>query len=875
MNENFDGFLSHDMAVFGDPYRSGYATCAYSIVAPVLQNSSIEFHNLCEAEGRSMLRLLKPDTHLQVAWNITSDCSNVLIHYFDRTESGALSPFSRRERHERFVRYSKLMEARELRFERVCLYFSRPFSLKGGDPEKLLQAESDGFQALESELRNCFQRLGGRVERLTTQQIFAEQFRFCNPAQTEVPIYDPDHGLLMNCLTSEGNAVISNDGGFYMDDRYFGFLTLKSLPQATCAGLIQHLTALPICEFGITVNVVPLDTNREIEKEETEINRLRKSLPHGKQQRSVTTLDRRMRRVQRLASNEEVAFKAQILIRVWATDLPTLQAKLETLKSAITRMQMAKFFAPAFPTTARNYFRAAFPGWCWDSCQDFCHLIEDAPLSNLLPISGSPVLANAEALYDGANRNLIGVNSFINGAPQHLMVVGKTGSGKSALLIDLLSQTSADSAYTVIVDNGLSHETYCRVEDPAMRSLVITPNGTACFNYLDTGGEPLSPEHLVNAVSVAHEMAGRKADENADDKRRAVLSRCLNEFLTDHCHDWLRDDPERFRAVARYSVVLDQMDTDGQAQTLIERHRWFITWAESHEREAKRLLENVSESDIHSVSAERLRCLSFVFMSADQAPRHGQLQQWLELASMGDAPDREETSDLAIHLKAWCEEGGMYGPIFDGANNVNLNGRWVHIELGQISVAAHQLHRVAAVVTINRISNQIHRLPRNQRKRVVFEEVGSFLSFPGGEKIIREFFETMRKYNCWVVAVVQQVGILRECGASLLGNIRMAVLLKQSSPAEVELLGKLFELPESTRETLLRFPEPSRERGAPFLLWKSGVAFPEIVTGHHVASVEMLYVSSSSGDHHEARKNALAKYDDVLTGVIEEAAKIY
>lgn len=871
MNENFDGLLAHDMAIFGDPYKAAYSACGFAIVAPVLTNSSIAFLNQYEAELRSMLRMLKLGTRMQVAWNLESDCSHVLLHYYDQTNAAKLSSFEKRERHERFARFSKRMDAGHLRFERVCVYFSRPMSLKGDDSEQLLKAESESFHLVENELLNCFQRLGGKVERLKTDQLFAEQFRFCNPAQTHIPDYDPSQNLMGNCLTSEGNAVASTDSGFFMDGYFFGFVVLSNLPQATCSGLIQILTELPICDFGITVNVIPLDTNREIEKEEAEIDKIKRSLKNGGQQRSITVLNEREQRVRRLASNEDIPFQMQMIIRAWDESHQGLQIRLGEIKSAITRMQMAKFFSLSFPTSARNYFRASFPGWCWDQCQDFCHLIEDAPLSNLLPISGSPSLGNAEALYDGANGNLIGVNSFINGAPQHAIVLGKTGSGKSALLIDLLSQTSPNYSLTVIVDNGLSYQTYCQVCDPKMMSMVIKPNSSSTLNYFDTGREPLCPENLADMVAVAHQMAGTRPDQDSDRMRHAVLLRCIHDFLLDFADDWISGESGRREEVAKYAIILERIDSGGL--TLIERHRHFIQWAKTSRDLAQESYEGIKVEECWRVPTDSIRQLAFVFICPKEAATHGGFQQWLEMESMGDASDRDEVGILATLLKPWCADGGLYGAIFDGVNNVSLKGEIVHIEMGQIPESAADLRNLAALVITNQIRNAILRLPRNQRKRVVFEELGSLLAIPGGAKIVREFFETMRKYNCWVVGVVQQLGILKECGASLLGNIRMAFLLKQSSIAEVEILADAFELPYSARETLLRFPEPSRERGAPFLIWKSGGSFPEIVIGYHIASREMLYVSSSSGEDFEKRKEALSKYDDMLDGIIAESSK--
>lgn len=877
-NSFLDGFVSHGLAVLSDSLKKTYVSCGFEAVTPAFENASLNHLNQCEAEFRSLLRLLRPGSRLQVSWTLDSACGDTLLHYYDSTNAAGLSAFARRERHERFTRYSKAMEAGQLRFQRVRIYFSQPFTGKG-DMARVLEAESNGFDLLESEIRGSFERLGGRVSRLDDAALFSGMFSFCNPSQHQVgdieKLYDPTRSLMANCLTSEGNAT---DSGFFMDGRYFGFLVVKSLPQATCSGLIQHLTSLPIRDFGITANVVSLDVGKEIEKEEVEIGRIRRSLQSGGQQRAATALDQKIQRVQKLAANEEVPFSVQIIIRAWDETQHGLQTKLGILKSAVTRMQLAKTYSPVFANSSRSYFRASFPGWCWDKFRDFNHLIGDAPLANLLPISGSPDLGNAEALYDGANGNVIGINTFLgedgSESPQHALVCGKTGSGKSCMVIDLLTQTSPGYSFTVIVDSGLSYQTFVRTVDPNCEPLIVKPNGKVTFNYLDSQHEPLSSELLVDAVAVAHQMAGRRGDEDADLMRRAVLSRCVNQFYRDFAQDWLMEDPSRLREVARYAVVLQKMETGGQKASLLERHRRFNLWATANPRDADEAFQSVSDQEIQRVSADVIQRLACAFMPPNQAPTHSQFQQWLELESMGDASDREEVGVLATLLRPWCADGGLYGSIFDGENNVRFKGKIVHLELGQIPDSAPDLRSLTALVITNQIRNEILRRPRNVRKRIVFEELGSLLAIPGGEKIVREFFETMRKFHTWVCAVCQQLQSLRECGASLLGNIRLAILMKQSSPQEIEILTKAFELPDSASETLSRFPEPNKDHGAPFLCWRNNSTHPEIVAGFHVASPEMLFVSSSGGGHFEQRQEALAKYDDVLDGIIAESAKV-
>jgi hypothetical protein len=175
--KNLEGFLTDNIAVFGDPHQSGYSSCGFSIVGLVYAHSSIHYCNHLEAALRTMLRQLKPGLRMQVAWHLSHDCSEVLLDYYDRTNESNLTPFVKGQRHERFARFSKRMEDGLTRFESVTIYFSRPFSLKGGDESHLLKAEAESYQILESDLRNCFQSLGATVRRLNTKQLFERMSR--------------------------------------------------------------------------------------------------------------------------------------------------------------------------------------------------------------------------------------------------------------------------------------------------------------------------------------------------------------------------------------------------------------------------------------------------------------------------------------------------------------------------------------------------------------------------------------------------------------------------------------------------------------------------------------------------------------------------
>ena len=133
---------------------------------------------------------------------------------------------------------------------------------------------------------------------------------------------------------------------------------------------------------------------------------------------------------------------------------------------------------------------------------------ENRYVADMLPFSATFTghLGTAEAIYDGPARNLVGIKTFSGtdgvATPQHAVLLGMSGAGKSVTVCDLLSQTEANFAYTVIIEEGLSYEIYTRTVAPDARPIIIQPDGDLTINYLDTNGLPLTAEHLSSAMAL-------------------------------------------------------------------------------------------------------------------------------------------------------------------------------------------------------------------------------------------------------------------------------------------------------------------------------------------------------------------------------------
>ena len=104
------------------------------------------------------------------------------------------------------------------------------------------------------------------------------------------------------------------------------------------------------------------------------------------------------------------------------------------------------------------------------------------------------------------------------------------------------------------------------------------------------------------------------------------------------------------------------------------------------------------------------------------------------------------------------------------------------------------------------------------RKMVVVEEVARFLDVPGGERILREFYQSFRKHNSVVLAIMQQYAQIADSPirAALVGNSRVFLIFNPGDRQDAERLAHDISLPAVAVETVLRYARPDQQTGAKF-----------------------------------------------------------
>jgi hypothetical protein len=214
--------------------------------------------------------------------------------------------------------------------------------------------------------------------------------------------------------------------------------------------------------------------------------------------------------------------------------------------------------------------------------------------------------------------------------------------------------------------------------------------------------------------------------------------------------------------------------------------------------------------------------------------------------------------------------------LFDGTSNLSLTGKIAHFELGYIPESAKELKAAAGFLITNHARKHIITLPRALRKRNVYEEVARFLDIPGGQEIVQESYAQLRKFNCWNISIVQQYARFKQSRirSAVFGNSRQFFILRQNDRADLDDMAQDIALPEVTKHAIMNYPLPDHQAGqkySPFTYFHTDAGRNLCGTAHNVASPEMLYCSSSSGEHFDKRARELRQSPNIVEGIIAHA----
>ncbi|MGV3660959.1 MAG: hypothetical protein ACO1TE_12290 [Prosthecobacter sp.] len=896
MPKFINSYLDEGLIIYRGLQRGGGIGKGYDVEMPDTENTDPSWLMSLEDNLRVLLRMVRPEVRLQVSWSVDSDYRKELERYKQKTEELPQDRWSTRQREERYSRYDQKIRDHKLRREHLQFYFTSKIqgrAMGGGRQyyDELLQAAKREQGELEEALRQQFGSLGGRVTPMSDMDHFEAFYRYFNPSAFEnealklEDIYDPSKTVCEMCFNSEAAPYRMGSSTFKMDGFYQGICVMKTLPKFTYIGMMRTLTQLDILDYQIVCNIEAGDVEKDRVTTEGKVARLER----GKITPSLeSTLIKLRTRIRRLSTNEVVPYRMHLIVRVWDKDADACASKLSAIRNSILKLGGAQSYEPTLPTSVRNYWQLCMPGWSWSNYNDFKLYVEDVNLADLLPISSTPTgdLDEAEAIYDGPRGALVGLTTFVGKEgsmrPEHGIMFGASGAGKSVFTIDFLTQTAPYYDYTAIVEEGLSYNLFTRLY--GCKPIIVQPNGNLTFNYFDTRGLPLSSDQLGGATAIAHLMAGPPPDVDKDRIRQALLAKQIERLYVDQFETWAGRHPTERAEAARRVAIADAWRKKRMPPGTVLSDAWMDFRAELMDGEvAATEMERMTvdpallEDFLNDPGNQwDLMCLAYTIMKPEDMPTHSQFVELLNLESR-QRRAHEDLGLLRMLLEPWSRNG-RYGAILDGVNNVDLSGKVVHFELSYIPESAKELRTVAAFLITNDLRKEIMSRPRSTRKRVILEELSAFLAMPDGDRITREYYERMRKYSCWVFSIIQQFQRIKDhpVRSSVVGNSRIMMMLKQPDQRDVESMSEGFRIPSVTRRQVTSFPDPSEMKTDPyasFVYYHEATGRPRIAIGRHQASKEMILASATSGESFERQNEELKVYNGDAYKMILSQAK--
>src|SRR5580693_8938536 len=894
-----NGYFLNDLIVFNSLKEGGYVSKGFLFEAPDLTNAQVGELNDFQDQLSLMLASLGEQQRLQIQFFCDSDYRQELLRYQQETQKAA-NVWTRRSRNQRFERYWQMMAERRLRRQRLVFYISRriessPRGIQSKTAlteyyEQLLAQLRGEFEHVHEMLAGIFAGQGARIIPMKDADHYRHYTSFLNPSLADRFDYDPIGGfdpqlsIHENCWHSEGNGQA--DFGFFMDGRYHSLIVLSRWPKSTYPGIIHRLTSLRLLDYTITVNLDPLPVRREISKEEKEHDRIAGDYASEKKLSLLTVMEKKQRKIAALMQGHTIPFHVLFAVRAWDKTKEGVIAKTTAIKNAINGMNSAQYSESTLPSTSKRLFFETWPGWTWGNYRARKLYGENRYVADMLPVVSTFTghLDTAEAIYEGPYQNLVGIKTFSgsagNQSPQHAVLLGMSGAGKSVTVCDLLSQTEGYFAYTVIIEEGLSYGIYTQTVEEGARPIIIHPDGDLTINYLDTKGLPLTPDHLSAATALVARMIGTSSQEDKQMLRQAQIAKYLNLLYEDSFQDWQKKRHDQLLDITRHAMALQNFRAEKMppGATTLETFADFRDWKAAHPTEAEEYQRQFEEAAVLKFlkdprTSKEVRNLAFAHFTPDEFPTHRMLQELMMLDPMGG--ERDQIMEIATLILPWCRDGN-YGCLFDGTSNLSLTGKIAHFELGYIPESAKELKAAAGFLITNHARKHIMTLPRAIRKRNIYEEVARFLDIPGGQEIVQESYAQLRKFNCWNISIVQQYARFKQSRirSAVFGNSRQFFIMRQNDRADLDDMGKDIALPEVTQHAIMNYPLPDHQTGqkySPFTYLHTDATRNLCGTVHNVSSPEMLYCSSSSGEHFDKRARELRQSPNIVEGIIAHA----
>ncbi|MBO4631195.1 MAG: TraC family protein, partial [Lentisphaeria bacterium] len=796
-----DGMLFEHFVLWNG-FQNGIWACGMELDVPSMNYAKNATRNTFLSRIRAMLHGFAQDNiRIQIYWSVSSNYTAELYQYRKDTESLPPDSPCRKYRELRHDQYKQMANSRRLRRERVIIFVSRLLSenekiswnhsAEGYDDltEKIIAGLETAADRMFTGLKAMLHPCGIGCRELDNKEILNILKTHFNPSQALAPMLFqtelvPDASIREQVIRSDISQTNENGAAFIMDGMFYNVLVLKEpLPPQMFEGYINHLTKLTeILDYELVVNVIPEDTlkvKKEIEKN-YQLVKAQAAQPKAALELDFAVQDN-VEQMGEIRSGRKSPLKAEYFIYIHGINAEEIVTKTTSIKAALSRMNMG-FYQLNNSMSAINAFFQGTPGWLFGGRNKHNFRVMDEQLAPLLPISSTytGLLNGAEAIYNGEQNNLVGLKQFAKAIredsdPQHALLFGKTGSGKSVLTADLIMQTHGFYSYTVIIDYGLSYKALA--EKLGTSPIYLGPSSNVTINYFDTRKLPLTGEHLSLVSTVLRVMSDGLASDG-------MISRYLKPFYISRAKRWYDDRKENHELVHELTakaILTDKYLRDREADDEVEAYQKACEEWKDYPFKPDELNSFFFEKH------DEVFYQCFAMFAPDEFPTHTEFVKFLRTKPLADEEDFKTLQLVTDALELW-QKNGKNGRLFDGITNIEMTDSIQYFELSGIPSNDSNFKFAAGALIQMLAMRTIERMDRKLKKRLIIDEANSFFEIPQGAKVIESALTKYRKHRCSVLISFQQYEMLNqsEIKESITSNIHQYLLMGQTDRNDVE-----------------------------------------------------------------------------------------
>jgi type IV secretion system protein TrbE len=872
--------------------KRAYVTRGYRLsVLDSVAGSTAAKNGLTQAFAECLANV-PADHHLQVPWEVNGEYFQELGGYRQRTEhyrkhGTHVSEAVLFAREFRYLRNLEAAQKGQLRRQHLHVYLTKPLDVgfKGFRSARGVQHEFEAILVREEHASEHFgtslqATLGAyvQVDPLDALGHYRHFRRVLNPSlphasdEDLTKEFDPELTIQQLCYRSS----VQEHGGFYLQDGFYhtALLVDRWAPNNP-AGNAAHLTELPINNYSLTCNVYPIDEQAFIDQKDAQAQRVAGDASASRKISLSYAAKNIEAQIAEASANLTRPLNALYVARVWDRSLDGLLSAVETVKAGFHKAGL-QVQQPSMFSTLRNVIFQTLPGATFSKYRGYDKFANNLLLACNLPLSSSFVgdLYDAEALYEGPGKSLIGVKTFRGRQPAMSASVGPMGTGKSSQLFDLALQTeiyyAGAGGRTYIVESGKSFEVYPKFF--GCRTITLQPDGEQRLNYLDTFGNPLSHAQVSAASTLLLKLTGGAESAEEAKLRSAWFGQYVRKLYEHQAKDWERQHAEEMPNLMRHAYaverLLQRLHVDDGESTFLD------AWTDLRDRlegvhscdEVQSWIAAPDEGQVVAWSKTALgrsRVIDVIVsrFRPEEYPRHTSLVQYMRGGVLPHHP-KDLIHRLTDLLEVWCARSGQRGQLFDGVTNLDFSAPIVHLELSRLTESSADLKEAAPFLIATTITQHIMGMRRSVRKRILFDETKELLKIRGADDAMGSAFATYRKYNCWLALTLQNYSQLDHNPALkdvIRGATKTFFLFRQTADNDRAVLSKSLDLPDATVRALATFPETETlKEGAhsSFLYHVNTPPHPVSgVTQYHPAELIKL-ASATDGDLYEQRKAA-------------------